>query len=57
MSFITKEILVGLQYLHSNNRLHRDIKGENILLNLDGEVKIADLGLAAEQMVCIDATD
>lgn len=43
-----KEILIGLAYLHSLNRLHRDIKGENILLNMDGEVKIADLGLAAE---------
>eukprot|EP01103_Thecamoeba_quadrilineata_P005776 TRINITY_DN15533_c0_g1_i1.p1 TRINITY_DN15533_c0_g1~~TRINITY_DN15533_c0_g1_i1.p1 ORF type:complete len:547 (+),score=87.61 TRINITY_DN15533_c0_g1_i1:33-1673(+) len=47
MALICRQILMGLQYLHNLNRVHRDIKSENILFNVNGLVKLADLGLCA----------
>lgn len=38
------QILRGLEYCHSHNILHRDLKSENILINKNGEIKIADFG-------------
>ena len=43
---ILKQILEGLVYLHRNNYLHRDLKGSNILMSDQGEVKLGDFGLA-----------
>ena len=48
ISYICQEILKGLAFLHSNHRIHRDIKSDNILLSLDGSIKIADLGFAVQ---------
>ena len=41
-----KKILLGLKFLHEHNIVHRDLKPNNILLGLDGELKIADFGLS-----------
>lgn len=43
---ITFQVLMGLQHLFSKHLLHRDIKPENILHNTDGQVKLADFGIA-----------
>ncbi|KAJ9122290.1 hypothetical protein QFC22_001711 [Naganishia vaughanmartiniae] len=43
---VVQEILLGLEYLHSNGVIHRDIKPENVLVNRAGAIKIADFGLA-----------
>ncbi|XP_064287816.1 serine/threonine-protein kinase PAK 3-like isoform X1 [Passer domesticus] len=45
---VSRECLHGLDFLHSKQVIHRDIKSHNILLGLDGSVKLADLGLAAQ---------
>lgn len=45
------ELLCGLQFLHSKGVVHRDLKPENILLDGKGNVKIADFGLAATNMI------
>lgn len=41
-----RQLLCGLAFLHSNRVMHRDLKPENILVTSQGQVKLADFGLA-----------
>ncbi|KAK3489435.1 uncharacterized protein B0T23DRAFT_321709 [Neurospora hispaniola] len=45
--FYYRQIMSALEYCHSFNICHRDLKPENILLKADGQIKIADFGMAA----------
>lgn len=48
MAYILKGILNGLDSIHQHYQIHRDIKSDNILLNKNGNIKIADFGYALQ---------
>ena len=48
MSFICKQVLLGLDYLHSEGRVHRDVKSRNVVISENGNLKLGDFGYTAQ---------
>jgi len=56
LRYLARQMFEGLAFLHQKRFLHRDIKPDNILLNHEGECKLADFGLVKPLMSTLDQT-
>merc|ERR1712070_845056 len=46
IAYVLQKMLMALAFLHRSHRLHRDIKSDNVLVDFNGDVKLADFGFA-----------
>jgi len=51
IAYVSREILKALTYLHSRNFVHRDLKSGNVMMSIEGHIKLIDFGL------CCDVTE
>ena len=54
--FYISELILAIEHVHSKDVVYRDLKPENILISEDGHIKIADFGLAKDNVGNSDAT-
>jgi p21-activated kinase 2 len=47
-AYIMREILLGLDFIHDKKQIHRDLKSDNILVDKNGNIKVADFGFAIQ---------
>eukprot|EP00029_Vermamoeba_vermiformis_P005987 TRINITY_DN2228_c0_g1_i1.p2 TRINITY_DN2228_c0_g1~~TRINITY_DN2228_c0_g1_i1.p2 ORF type:complete len:324 (+),score=105.45 TRINITY_DN2228_c0_g1_i1:886-1857(+) len=48
IAYVAREMLKGLKYLHAQGFVHRDLKSANVMMSIDGDIKLIDFGLCAD---------
>ncbi|GAB6023238.1 hypothetical protein CHUAL_008056 [Chamberlinius hualienensis] len=57
IKYVCREMCQGLDFLHKHKVIHRDLKAGNVLLTIDGEVKLADFGVSAKNRSTLQKRD
>jgi len=53
IAYVGRDILKGIQYLHANNLVHRDLKSSNVMMSISAEIKLIDFGLTVDITRCV----